>query len=88
MAREKKYSKRKLRKGYNRTTRQILNNDLAPTYPVGGKFLKVGDSDLLLTKSTWEDRQGRPVYVGTIVKRRGIMKRKVSKASHIIVKPM
>lgn len=81
---KKKYGKRY----YNRFTKNVLQNDLASTYPVGGKFLKVGNSEVLLTKSNRMDENGSPIYIGTVVKRHGITKRKVKRASHILIKPM
>lgn len=76
------------KKFYNSYAKATLQNDLAPTYPVGGKFLKVGDSELLLVKTARKDEYDRPIYMGTVVKRHGLLKRKVRKASHILVKPM
>ena len=78
--------KRYNRRFYNNFTKGELINDLSPTYPYGGKFLKVGDRELLLTKSTRKDDNGNPIYLGTLVKRKGLLKNKVSNASHILVK--
>ena len=77
---------KKFRKNYNNITTTQLHNDLAPTYPYGGKFLKVGDMELLLTKTAKKDDDGNSIYVGTLVKRKGLLKNKVSHASHIAVK--
>ena len=74
------------RKDYNRITKQQLIDDFSPTYPYRGKFLKVGDMELLLTKTARTDEQGNSIYVGTLVKRSGLFKNKVSSASHIAVK--
>ena len=79
---KKKYN----RKYYNSFTKGELINDLAPTYPYGGKFLKIGKSELLLTKTTKKDDEGNPIYIGTLVKRSGVFKNKISNASHIAVK--
>lgn len=81
-------TKKNLRRKYNNLTRQELLNDLSPTYPLGGRFLTVGDMDLLLTKSSRKDEEGNPIYIGTLVKRSGLFKNKVSKASHIAVKKL
>lgn len=60
---------------------------LAPTRPYGGKFLKIGnDYELLLTNTAKKDDNGNTIYVGTLMKRKGLLKNKVEKASHIAVK--
>ena len=76
------------RRWRNDYTRNVLTNDLASTHPVGGKFLKVGKSEILLVKTQRTDSEGNPMYLGTIVKRNGFMKRKVNGASHVVIKPL
>ncbi len=75
------------RKKRNKFSKSIFHNDLGRTYPVGGKFLKVGRSRLLLVKTVKKDDDGNPVYLGTLIKRKGLGN-KVSSASHIVVKPI
>ena len=43
---------RRQRKINNAITSQQLLDDFSPTYPYRGKFLKVGDMELLLTKTS------------------------------------
>ncbi len=77
---------RKQRKKFNRISTEQLIDDFSPTYPYRGKFLKVGDMEVLLTKTARKDEQGNSIYLGTLVKRSGLFKNKVSSASHIAVK--
>ena len=70
----------------NNITRQSFSSDMGSSYPVGGRLLKVGKSELLLTKSSRTDSSGNPIYIGTIMKRSGLLKNKCRKANHILIK--
>lgn len=80
--------KRAVRKMYGNAARNQLSSDFPSTRPVGGKFLKIGDHEIILTKTKRRDADGNAVYVGTIVKRRGLLKGKVPKASHVWINPV
>ena len=82
-----KKNKQYSRKYYNNFSKTTLKNDLALPYPLGGRLWKIGDHELLLTKTTKQDSNGNPIYMGTLMKRRGISKKNVSAASHILVTP-
>ena len=50
--------------------------------------MKVGNSEILLVKTTSTDENDRPIYLGTVVKRHRLSKRKVKEASHVMIKPL
>lgn len=81
--REKKAFKKNFKKFGKEFTRNTMMNDLAATYPVDGKFLKIGSREILLTRSEKKDEDGDPIYIGTVVKRSGLSRKKVDVASHI-----
>ena len=80
-----KYS-RKQNKQYKAVSRQSFSSDIGNTYPVGGRLLKVGNAELLLTKSSKTDEYGNPIYIGTIMSRSGFMKKNCTRANHILIK--